>query len=114
MRSPFLIATGCLLFFAAPRPEISAAPSPDSDEVKLVLILTRHGIRSPIHHANEDGINLSAEPWPTWEVPPSYLTPHGKEQMALMGAYYRAVYTAAGVLTGVSGQDLPRIYFRSD
>jgi 4-phytase / acid phosphatase len=91
-----------------------AAPSPDGDDIKLVLILTRHGVRSPIHHANEDKLNLSAEPWPKWEVPPSYLTPHGKEEMALMGAYYRSIYTADGVLQGESAADLPRTYFRAD
>jgi len=114
MRLPLSIAAGCLLLLVALTPRSVAAPEAEGDEVKLVVILTRHGVRSPIKHVNENLNDYSAEPWPVWEVPQSYLTPHGKQEMALMGAYYRARYTAAGLLQGDSAQDASRIYLRAD
>jgi 4-phytase/acid phosphatase len=114
MRNPLLRAAGCLLLAAGFTPGLLAAPAAGGDDLKLVVILTRHGVRSPIHHADENLADFAAAAWPTWEVPPSYLTPHGKAQMTLMGAYYRARYTAAGLLQGDSALDGPRVFLRAD
>jgi 4-phytase/acid phosphatase len=113
MRSPLLIAFGWLLLVASVPAQTPPSTSEGADEVKLVVILTRHGVRTPILH-NEVLDRYSAQPWPTWEVPPSNLTPHGKRQMVMLGAYYRRIYTAAGVLSGDSARDLTSVYFRSD
>ena len=88
------------------------AGAPDTDLV-LTLILSRHGVRSPLLK-NEEMAKFAAEPWPQWEVPAGILTPHGRKVMELMGEYYRAYYTAQGLLTGDPAQDAPKIYFRSD
>jgi len=88
------------------------AADPDS-EVKLVVILTRHGVRSPLMTNSKLGV-YSAEAWPEWSVAPGILTPHGKQQMVLMGAYYRARYVDEGLLTGEAAADFPRIFFRAD
>ena len=113
MRSLLLIAFGWLLPVASLPAQAPASAPGGGDEVKLVVILTRHGVRTPILH-NEVLNRYSAQPWPTWEVPPSNLTPHGKQQMAILGAYYRRIYTAAGILSGDSARDLTSVYFRSD
>jgi 4-phytase/acid phosphatase len=96
--------------WAAATPPTSAAP--DSDLV-YVFILSRHGIRSPLL-TNEKLALYSADPWPQWEVEPGILTPHGRRQMELMGAYYRTDYVAQRLLSGQSAPDSARIFFRSD
>jgi 4-phytase / acid phosphatase len=88
------------------------AAAPDSD-LTFVLILSRHGVRSPLLK-NEEMEKYAAEPWPAWEVPASILTPHGRQVMVLMGAYYRAYYTAEGLLSGDPAQDAAKIFFRSN
>ncbi len=91
----------------------SAATENDDGELKLAIILSRHGVRSPI--TPPEVLNrYSAEPWPAWPVPPSYLTPHGRQEMELMGAYYRAFYTREGLLTGKPDQDRSRIFLRTN
>lgn len=88
------------------------AAAPESDLV-FTLIFTRHGIRSPLLK-NEEMAQFATDPWPQWEVPAGVLTPHGRQVMELMGEYYRAYYTAQGLLTGDAAKDAAEIYFRSD
>jgi len=95
---------------AAAQSPVAAAP--DSD-LTFVLILSRHGVRSPLLK-NEEMAKYAAEPWPEWEVPASILTPHGRQVMVLMGAYYRAYYTAEGLLSGDPARDAKEIFFRSN
>ncbi len=100
-----------LLLGAAGAAPATRAGEPDSD-LRLVIMVTRHGVRSPLYTNNELG-RFAAQPWPQWTVAPGILTPHGRQQMILMGAYYRALYTAEGLLTGDAATDLPRVYFRA-
>ncbi len=39
-----------------------------------------------------------ATPWPTWPVPPGFLTPRGAELMRLMGGYYRVLFGGRGLV----------------
>jgi 4-phytase / acid phosphatase len=105
---PLLAIVGATAMFAA----APAASDPDGD-LKLVIILTRHGVRSPL--ATQTSLDrFSAEAWPRWDVPPGDLTPHGKQQMRLMGDYYRLRYVSAGLLSGRVATDRERIFFRAD
>ena len=88
------------------------AGEPDS-ELKLVIMVTRHGVRSPLYTNAELG-KFAAQAWPQWSVPKGILTPHGRQQMTLMGTYYRARYSAEGLLTGDATRDLPCVFFRTD
>ena len=88
------------------------AAVPASD-LKLVIVLTRHGVRSPLQ-TNEILGKYAAEPWPEWTVARGILTPHGRQQMVLLGGYYRARYVAEGLLTGDPAKDSPLVFFRSD
>lgn len=88
------------------------AHEPDGD-LRLMVVLTRHGVRSPLL-TNERLGQYSAQPWPVWPVAPGILTPHGREQMVLLGRYYRAYCLQQGVLTGRSDTDRTRIFLRAD
>lgn len=78
-----------------------------------MLIFSRHGVRSPIA-SNERLNEYSAEPWPNWDVPPGYLTPHGEKLMKLFGAYDRAYLARAGLLTATGCAEAGQVYFWAD
>jgi 4-phytase/acid phosphatase len=101
-----------LLTGLASVPAGRAADDTGSD-VRLVVMITRHGVRTPLQ-TNEFLGRYAAQPWPQWPVPIGYLTPHGQQHMALMGAYYRALFVHEGVLQGKTEEDAARIYFRAD
>lgn len=85
----------------------------DPDELRLAIVVTRHGVRSPLQ-ANEQLNRFSLQPWPQWPVAPGILTQHGYDEMVLMGKYYRDRYVAAGLLTGTTADDAPAVYFNAD
>jgi 4-phytase/acid phosphatase len=104
-----VVALSALAFLTAP-----AARAAEADgELRLVIILSRHGVRAPLD-IQQDYAKYSAQPWPKWDVPAGNLTPHGRTQMELMGGYYRARYVQAGLLSGHAEQDAPLIFFRAN
>jgi 4-phytase/acid phosphatase len=83
------------------------------EELKFVAIVTRHGVRPPT--VSNDQINpYSAKPWPKWDVPPGYLTAHGRALMRLFGAYDRAQFARAGLFSPSGCADADRVYFWAD
>jgi 4-phytase/acid phosphatase len=78
----------------------AAGPRPDA-ELEYTVMLSRHGVRSPLNKPGELD-RFSAAPWPAWEVRPGYLTPHGYELMRIFGAWYRTKFSGDG-LFGASG-----------
>lgn len=105
------------LFFLLSISFTAAAPLPSATKekpsLKFVVILMRHGTRSPIHHV-EDLDAYSAEPWPTWGVPPGNLTLHGRKSMELLGSYYRSYFSANGLLALSGCEGRHEIEIRSD
>ena len=78
-----------------------------------MAIVTRHGVRPPT--VSNDQINpYSAEPWPKWDVPPGYLTVHGRALMKLFGAYDRAQFARAGLFSPSGCADASHVYFWAD
>jgi 4-phytase/acid phosphatase len=106
---------GGIFFLAAfgLNPSLRAEPSSTGDELKLAIILTRHGVRAPLL-SNEAMASYAAQPWPKWEVAPGIQTPHGDLLIALMGEYYRARFSNAGLLTGDPATDTPAVFVRAD
>jgi 4-phytase / acid phosphatase len=74
-----------------------AAPAADYDLLSAVIV-SRHGVRSPIA-GTPSLASIAADPWPSWPVPPGYLTPRGAELARLLGVYYRDHYAARGLLS---------------
>jgi 4-phytase / acid phosphatase len=105
------IRVGTIVLFALG--SWARAATDDASDAKLVVILTRHGVRSPLTTQSRLD-KFAAQPWPIWKVPPGHLTPHGQQQMVVMGDYYRARYTAEHLLTGDPVADEARIFFRAD
>jgi len=64
------------------------------DELRLVIVVSRHGIRAPIESETR-GNRFNKKPWPTWPVAPGVLTPHGAAVLRQMGAWYRERYASA-------------------
>jgi len=97
----------CIFFFSfvnlAPfcAPLIAQAPSAPAvnhdAELQLVVMLSRHGVRSPIGNPNPYA-QYAAAPWAQWDVPASYLTAHGYQLMKLMGAWERSKFATEGLL----------------
>jgi len=92
----------------------TTVPSPGTeDQLRFVLVLTRHGVRSPTW-TNQRLDDYAKEPWPQWPVAPGLLTPHGKQLMTLFGGYYRAWFAERGLLSPTGCADVGKVYVWSD
>jgi 4-phytase/acid phosphatase len=82
-------------------------------ELKFVVFVSRHGVRSPT--GKTDQLNqYSRQPWPTWSVPPGYLTEHGARLMTLFAAYDRDQLAEQGLLTASGCVDAEHIRIIAD
>jgi 4-phytase/acid phosphatase len=77
----------------------TAAQQPSGKLVRVVM-LSRHGVRSPTQ--STEALNGWRQPpltpaWPDFGVPPGYLTPKGQVLVQEMGAYYRQYLDKAGL-----------------
>jgi 4-phytase / acid phosphatase len=73
------------------------ARAQEASRLTMVLVLSRHGVRSPTHPTELQP--YAAQTWPSWsETKPGYLTAHGAALMRQFGAAYRRTYgTALGL-----------------
>lgn len=91
-----LLALLCALFATAAVP--ARAQTPAQSDVKTVVVVMRHGVRSPTHP--DELQPYARDKWPAWEVKGGYLTPHGALLVKQLGTYYRRAYAS---LLGASG-----------
>jgi 4-phytase / acid phosphatase len=90
------LAIVCFVFaLTGAVPPVAAQTDAPADEssLQLVIVLSRHGVRSPTHPQALDA--YSNQKWAAWNVPPGYLTPHGRKLMQSYGAAYRRWYGSA-------------------
>jgi 4-phytase/acid phosphatase len=107
----FLLAVSAICLGAGTaRAQETSAPG---SELKFVLIMTRHGVRTPTWQ-REQLNQYSVEPWPDEGVPPGELTPYGRKLMTLFGAYDGAYLRHAGLLSATGCADVGRVYFWAD
>jgi 4-phytase/acid phosphatase len=93
---------------------LRAQNSPRSGgELKFVVIVSRHGVRPPLW-TDEQLNQYSSQPWPKWDVPAGHLTAHGAALMKLFGAYDRAQFAKAGLLSEKGCTDADKVYFWAD
>lgn len=98
---------GIALASQAPAQKQSRAPA--SPQLRFALIVSRHGVRPPLVKAETLDTYVTS-PWPEWEVPLGYLTPHGAEALAKMGEYLRLNLADSGLLP-LSGCPTPAEIF---
>jgi 4-phytase/acid phosphatase len=98
---------------------LAAAQSPATPTVsrnadlQLVVMLSRHGVRSPIGARDLYG-KYAAAPWPAWDVPPSYLTAHGYQLMKLFGVWDRTQFSSEHLFAPTGCADAAHISIIAD
>ncbi|ESQ92872.1 histidine-type phosphatase [Asticcacaulis benevestitus] len=98
LRFALTFSGACLLAIQA-----SAQPT----KVERVVMLMRHGVRSPI--TGEAPLDTqTGAPWPVWSVPPETITPHGAEALKALGNVDRAWLSARGILPAKACPDLAK------
>jgi 4-phytase/acid phosphatase len=90
-----------------------ASKNQGEDKLRFTLVLSRHGIRPPIVAASVLDLQ-SSNPWPAWEVPLGFLTPHGGAAIQQMGSYMRQDFARKGLLPAAGCPGSNDIYFYSD
>jgi 4-phytase / acid phosphatase len=96
------------------RPAVSfAQPANQDEQLKFVVYLSRHGVRSPTGKPAQYD-KYSAAPWPQWDVPPGYLTPHGYTLMKLFGSYDRELLASEGLLAPKGCGDADHVTILAD
>lgn len=105
---------GYLLFSMPLAAQAAVASSADGgDKLQLVVMFSRHGVRSPMTKP-EQYSRYSAAPWPKWDVPPAYLTAHGYELMKLFGGWYRARFSGEGLFAAANCIDAAHVTIIAD
>jgi 4-phytase/acid phosphatase len=66
------------------------AQLPAANDLKAVVVLMRHGVRSPTHPGELSA--YARQPWRQFDVKPGYLTAHGALLAQQLGEYYRKMY----------------------
>lgn len=82
---------------------VRSAAAPSSSDLGMVVVVSRHGVRSPTHPAELNP--YARQPWPAWSGQPGNLTERGALLMRQFGAYYRRVY---GGMLGAGASGCPR------
>ncbi|WP_430390690.1 histidine-type phosphatase [Dyella sp. 20L07] len=75
------------------------ATTQQDGELRLRIVLMRHGVRSPTSAPSDLSV-YSREPWANWPVAPGVLTEHGSKGLQALGARYRQTLMEASLWNG--------------
>ena len=107
------LVSACLVFLLTPAMSSQTPSSSDDTELKFVVYISRHGVRSPTGKPSQYS-TYSIAPWPAWDVPPGYLTAHGYHLMEIFGAYDRMLLAKEGLLGSTGCDDAGSVTFYAD
>ena len=108
-----LLSSFSISLAQAPKPALKKNADIEGSELKLVVILSRHGVRPPTW--TQTRLNAySALPWPKWDVDPGYLTPHGFELLKKFGSFDRASLASGGLIAAKGCTDAAGTYIWAD
>jgi 4-phytase / acid phosphatase len=108
-----LLLSACLVLSLTTASYSRTHNAADDTELKFVVYLSRHGVRSPTAKPSQYS-GYSTAPWPTWDVPPGYLTKHGYHLMEIFGAYDRMMLAQQGLLSATGCDDAGSVTFYAD
>lgn len=113
-RNALLLAcAGTLAWHSSAAQSGDGAGGHSGRELKLVVILSRHGVRSPTWPQGRLD-SYSSQPWPKWDVPPGNLTDRGYELVRQLGVYDRVLLAESGLLSTQGCADTARTYIWAD
>ena len=105
------IALAALLASIGAIPLIASA---QGDEVlQKVVVVNRHGVRTPIASSAEMA-NWSSRPWPAWNEAPGNLTARGAQLVTLLGRYHRLYLSAEQAMPAQACPPRSSIYVYAD
>ena len=95
MRLARFLAGGCFLLAATcPSARAASGQMPEGAALERVVIVERHGVRVP----NGSFAGFAAAAGPGWPVAAGELTPHGADDMRIMGGWLKRSYARQGLL----------------
>ena len=92
---------------------LGASPEPPGDTLLQVVLVSRHGVRTPTM-SNDVLANYAREPWPAWKEPLGNLTAQGRRLATLVGAYHREALAAEKLLPASGCPDAASVYVYAD
>jgi 4-phytase/acid phosphatase len=101
-----IIAAG---LFMVPHPVIAQA----GEVLQKVVIVSRHGVRTPIVSSAELD-SWSSRPWPSWNEPPGDLTARGAQLVKLLGRYHHEYLVAEQAMPEQGCPPRGSIYVHAD
>jgi 4-phytase/acid phosphatase len=91
----------------------TAADTSRSADLQLVVMLSRHGVRSPLGVPGEYD-KYSAAPWPKWDVPPGTQTAHGDRLIRIFGAWDRKKFAGLHLFAPTGCADAAHVTIVAD
>ena len=98
--------------FAAAQYSAATDTSRNAD-LQFVVMLSRHGVRSPLGARGEYD-KYSAAPWPVWSVPPGIQTAHGDQLIRIFGAWDRKKFADQHLFAAAGCADTARVTIVAD
>jgi 4-phytase/acid phosphatase len=112
-RSITLLLLSLLIAYTAAAQTVPQAPAVKDSELKFVVYVSRHGVRSPTGKPEQYN-PYSKDKWPAWDVAPGYLTGHGYRLMELFGVYDRVELASQGLLNAKGCADAAHVTIYAD